>query len=247
MKQKRILLADELRGLAVLLMVWYHAMYNLVFIFGIRWQGFSSPWMKGIQLFIACTFIFLAGVMCNYSHSNLRRGAVTFGIALCITLLTFTVLPSQRIVFGILHLLGICMLCAALLLPHLRRLAPLPGMLCCLLLFAFTYTIGRGYVGIGPLQIALPPSWYDAVFLFPLGLPPRFFFSADYYPLLPWCFLFFCGCFFGIAAAQHPLPDFVYRSHAAPLAAIGRRALLIYVLHQPLLYGIMLAVFKILQ
>ena len=42
---RRVPLLDELRGLVILLMVFYHAAYDLVYIFGVNWPFFSSPLM----------------------------------------------------------------------------------------------------------------------------------------------------------------------------------------------------------
>ena len=78
-------------------------------------------------------------------------------------------------------------------------------------------------------SVTAPVSW-----LFPLGFVPRSFYSADYYPPLPWIFCFFLGARLGgvVDWKKHdrPLPE--------ALCLPGRHSLLLYLLHQPVLYGL---------
>ena len=75
-----------------------------------------------------------------------------------------------------------------------------------------------------------------------LGLPDlTVFSSSDYFPLLPWVFLYWVGYFFARwfrarCTAQPGLPPKALR----PLCAVGSRTLLIYMLHQPVIYGALL-------
>lgn len=82
----------------------------------------------------------------------------------------------------------------------------------------------------------MPAGLYRAN-LFWLGLPDLTrFTSADYFPVVPWVFLFWCGVF--LARLWHPgrgEPPVVLR----PLCAVGRNTLLVYMLHQPVIYGVL--------
>ena len=95
----------------------------------------------------------------------------------------------------------------------------------------------RDFIGFEGLRLcALPAGLYRAN-LFWLGLPDLTrFSSADYFPLLPWVFLFWCGVF--LARLWHPGRG---EAPAAlqPLCAIGRSTLPVYMLHQPVLYGLL--------
>ena len=68
------------------------------------------------------------------------------------------------------------------------------------------------------------------------------FTSADYFPLIPWLFLFWCGFYawrlFGRRAAAR-----AGQSPAAlrPLCAAGSHTLLLYMLHQPVIFGLLWA------
>lgn len=64
------------------------------------------------------------------------------------------------------------------------------------------------------------------------------FASADYFPLLPWFFVFLLGTWAGRYVKAGRLPQWFYTAKAPRLALVGRHALLLYVLHQPLLYAL---------
>ena len=65
--------------------------------------------------------------------------------------------------------------------------------------------------------------------------------SADYFPLAPWAFVFFFGVWLGGPVREGKLPQWFYEVKIPVFPAIGRRTLLIYLLHQPVLYGILWA------
>lgn len=62
------------------------------------------------------------------------------------------------------------------------------------------------------------------------------FFSADYYPLLPWIFVFLAGSYVGIPLRDSRAPSWCYPTRSRALTWVGRHAILIYLLHQPILF-----------
>ena len=117
-KPDRVCLLDEFRGLAVLLMIFYHGAYDAVYIFRFTGSGwFTSAPMDFLQRYIAVSFILIAGIMGRYSRSNFRRGVKTFLCGLLVTAVTLLVMPSERILFGILHFLGAAMMLLGLCEP----------------------------------------------------------------------------------------------------------------------------------
>ena len=106
-------------------------------------------------------------------------------------------MPEEVIWFGVLHLLGCAALLTCLLHPALEKLPPLAGVTGSAVLFALLNQLPQGWLGFeGTHLAALPAAWYKPN-LFWLGLPDlTVFSSSDYFPLLPWVFLYWVGYFF---------------------------------------------------
>ncbi len=236
----RVGLIDEVRGFAILCMVVYHGVYDFLVLFDVDFPFFFSPLMNGVRDLFAAAFVFISGTACRYSRNNLRRGALCFGLGLAMTVFTLAFVPDERIWFGILHMLGVSMMLFGLFGRVLDRLRPWLGLVACFVLFFLTWHVVDGYLGLFGLRFAeLPPAWYETGFLFPLGFVGDGFYSADFFPLLPWLFMFLAGAYAGVYLRQNRLPAGFYKTHSAPLALVGRNTLLIYVLHQPVVYGIL--------
>ncbi len=240
---KRVGLIDEIRGLSIVLMVVYHLFFDLVFLFHVNIPAFHSPVLSFLQPLFAGVFIFISGVACRYSRNNLKRGALCFALGLVLTLGTLLFVRQAMILFGILHFLGLAMMLFALLNTTLDRLPPWIGTGVMALLFALTYTVQKGSIGIGFLSVKLPDVLYSTGFLFPLGLPRAGFYSADYFPLMPWLFLFFAGAYIGIYFKAGRMPAWCYKTYLPPLAFVGRNTIWVYLLHQPVVYGVLWLVF----
>ena len=222
MAGRRIDILDAWRSLALLLMVVYHFLYDLALFGVITWEQMFAPGLNLLQRFICCSFILLAGISARFSRSNLRHGLVVLAAHLAVV--AGAAVGGQTIRFGVLALLGTSMLLYHLAGPLLRRL---PEWLLAALSLALFLWSG---------------SWTRRVsvkFLYPLGFTYRGFSSSDYFPLLPWFFLFLLGTAAGgwllrrrerLAALRLP----------GPLTWPGRHSLLLYLLHQPVLYGISL-------
>ena len=113
-------------------------------------------------------------------------------MALALTLVTYFIIPSELIVFGILHMLSVCMIVFGLGQKLWDRIPLILGLAVCAVLFLITMPVSDGYLGLpGTLAWKIPAGWYEFGWLFPLGIHRADFFSADYFPLFPWIFLFF--------------------------------------------------------
>ncbi len=242
LKKERIHLIDELRGVAIIFVVFYHLFYNLETVGGIDLGFFNTPWFGTVRYVNTALLVLLSGISCNFSRSNLKRGAVCFLIGCGITAVTYFFLPQFLILFGVLHMFGLCMLLYGLLRPLLDKISPVIGILAGLFLFITMWNVPTGYITLFGFRIDLPYQLYSTFYLFPLGFPGTGFYSADYYPLIPWFFMFLTGGFLGVFIKEKRLPpymDFLYdgRIHSRFLAFTGRHTLLIYLIHQPLLFG----------
>lgn len=244
-KRSRIYFLDELRGFLIIFVVLYHTMYDLV-MFGVNGAWFSSPAMNNLRNLFVAMLIIISGVSSHLSHSNLRRGIKTLAVAMLLTAVTYIFMPSQLIIFGILHFFGVSMILYALLAKPLGKIPPMWGFVVAIILFCVTFDVYYGVIGIAGLGLTLPlPSFlYNNPITFPLGFSCTGLTSADYYPLLPWFFVFLAGSFCGESIKAGRFPSFFYRSHCKPLASIGRHTLLIYILHQPIIYGLLLVWFS---
>lgn len=240
----RLHLLDEARGFAVLCMVFFHAFFTMSVTFGMPAGTALLQFFLPAELYFAGFFILLSGFACRLSRSNAKRGGILLGIALGLTGVTYLLermgMEGTVIWFGILHLLSLCMLLFALLRPLLDKIYPLLGALVCAALFIFFFPISDRMLGIpGVAAISLPDGWYQTDLLAPLGLYTDRFASADYFPLLPWLFLFLCGSFLGVSVKKGLCPRFFYQMHLRPLAFVGRHALIIYIAHQPVIFALL--------
>ena len=168
---RRIAAFDALRGFALVNMAVYHGVYDWVYVFGRPAAWFTQTGNAHIwQQFICWTFILLAGAVFPYGKHAVRRGAVTFSCGFLLTAVTMLVMPSEQILFGVLHLIGAAVLLSALLRRFLDRAPALPGAIASFVLFLFLRSVPMGYLGIGELQLfELPRRLYSVPFLFPLG------------------------------------------------------------------------------
>ena len=242
---RRAVLLDEMRGFMLLNMLLYHLLYDLVFLFGVPLAWYLSPGAFFWQELICGTFIGVAGACTPFSRNNLRRGLQLVGWGMVITLVTLLAMPGQVVWFGVLHLIGLSTLLFCPVDRLTRSLPPWVGVVGGVALYLLTYGVSMGYWGIGPLwRHPLPAALYQTSLLAPLGFPGPDFYSSDYFPLLPYFFLYAAGAFAGRILCRDR-PALFYRSHSRPLAFLGRHSLGIYLVHQPVLYGLLAAVFAL--
>ena len=243
---KRIHLIDEIRGGDILLVVIFHTFYTVGYILDIPLGMTAYLFFQPAQALFAGIFVFLCGFSSRLSHSNVRRGLMLAGVAAGITLVLALVewwgWMDERIWFGILHLMAVCILLYAVLRPVISRINPWIGLAVCAVLFALTWKVmpernttrAVGFPGV--LSVPIPSVMTNNVWLYPLGLGavPKGG-ASDYFPLIPWGFCFFGGTFAGIWAQKDKLPRWMYPSRVPALGWLGRRTLVIYVLHQPII------------
>lgn len=253
-KNSRVYLLDEIRGLAIICMVVYHTMFDLKYIFEVDVPIFFEDWFDIIRDIFAGTFIFISGAVCRFSRNNLKRGVQCFFLGMIITFVT-PFFSEQYVWFGILHFLGISMMLFGLGEKLLDFLPPLAGLLIFGTLFALTQhvpdiyvdefkNVTYGFFGIkGVFEWIIPEAAHVDV-LFPFGLHSPNFGSSDYFPLMPWFFLFAAGSYFGIWAKENALPKFFYNKHIGWLSAVGQHTIWIYMLHQPVVFGICSLIFR---
>lgn len=239
----RVFLLDEIRGFAILCMVVYHAMFNLKYEFGVDVPIFFEDWFNVIRDIFAGSFILISGIMCRYSHDNVRRGAKCFMVGMVITFVV-PFFSAGGISFGILHMLGVSMMLYGLFEGPLEKVPPFVGFAVAALLAVFTWNTVSGYIGIGAFRRSFPEEARNVGVLYPFGIFSKEFYSSDYFPLLPWFFVFTAGSYLGYWFKNGDMPRVFYNSHCRWLAAVGRATIWIYIVHVPIIYGIFSLIFR---
>lgn len=236
---ERVRVFDALRGFSVLSMMGFHLCYDLRYLYGLPMAWFSPPLVDVWRASISWTFLFVAGCMCVFSRSNLRRGLVYGAFALLIFVATSVAAADVPISFGIIFCMSACTLAYALL--ERLRLAPRGPVAGSILLALFVMCLGvtRGHVGVGPLTVELPASLYATDYLSWLGFPGPTFESGDYYPVLPYLLMYLSGASFNAWWKGLGYPERLRRRVSRPLEFVGRHALAFYVVHQPLFLALL--------
>ena len=242
----RYRLLDELRGLDLISMMLYHGMWDVVFLFGVAQKWYTGRPGFVWQQSICWVFILLSGFCLPLGHHPFRRGAVVFGAGALVTAVTLLFLPEDVVWFGVLTLLGSAMLLTGLVQKWLQKIPPAVGLAVSLILFALTYHTMDGYWGLGPLRWALPQGLYANYLTAYLGFYPVSFYSSDYFPLLPWLFLFWAGYYLHPLVGRKRMEP-LRRSVCPPLGWLGRHSLVLYLLHQPVIFGVLTLVFTVPQ
>lgn len=234
---------DTLRGVTLVSMIAYHACWDLVYLFGLDWPWYRTAGAYVWQQSICWTFILLSGFCWPLGRHRVRRGLLAFGGGLLVSAVTWFVMPEDGIFFGVLSLLGTATLLTIPMKPLLQRLPARAGLAGSFLLFLLLRDVNQGYIGFeGVHLLELPQGLYRNLFTACLGFPPADFHSTDYFSLFPWIFLFLTGYFLFLLRREEPAP-----LRLPVVTALGRHSLAIYLLHQPLVYGVLLALNTILE
>lgn len=245
----RYALLDSIRGITLLSMILYHGAWDLVYLYHVKWDWYKGTGAYIWQQSICWTFIFLSGFCWSLGKKPLKRGLTVFGGGLLVSAVTCLFMPENRVVFGVLTLTGSCMLLMIFLDKLLKKIPPEAGIFLSLLFFMVTRDINIGQLGFEGFQLVkLPDGLYRGMAATYLGFMEPGFFSADYFSLFPWLFLFISGYYLyhlfagkgvlSLPAFQWELPSFSF---------LGRHSLMIYLLHQPVLYLAGLCFFRLVQ
>lgn len=225
---------DAARGIAILLMIGYHVLFQLSFFNTGLVLWFNPYIMTGAP--IATLFILIAGIslvlqtgkeknILLASKKLIIRGVYILCFAALITVVSWLLFPQQVIVFGILHLIGTAtILSIPFVVLKMKPYIPLGcGLICVLISPLLEYIRGPAY-------------------LIPFGIRPEGFATLDYEPLIPWfgvmligltlgLYLYPNGIRSGILDKLPKLPKIV-----APISFLGRHSLVTYLIHQPIIF-----------
>lgn len=240
MNSKRYFALDTIRGFALLNMIIYHGIWDLVYLFGYDWQWYQAKGAYIWQQCICWTFIFLSGFCYPFGKNKLKRAGIILACGCLISLVTRIAMPQNCVRFGILTLLGSCMLCMIPVERMLRKIKPIPGAVVSALLFLLTRNVNAGFLGFGSWKVlALPEGWYCNLITTYLGFPMPEFRSTDYFSFIPWVFIFVAGYFANCLFGEKKWLQYLENHKVRMLECLGRHSLVIYMVHQPVLYVVL--------
>lgn len=206
---------DALRGMAVVWMIIFHTSYDLRMFNIVAWD-FSAGFWYAFPRVIAFTFLFCVGASLNYGHTpeinwkSIKKRSIKLGLAAgAVSLGSYVAFPGQWIFFGTLH----CILAGSLLGVLVVNRRKVAGALLILILIT-QYILGFGV------------KWVSSVIQKP---------SMDFIPIYPW----FWAILLGIMVGPY-LSRFRHFQEMKPrpfLNLLGRHSLKIYLLHQPIIFG----------
>lgn len=230
-KSPRFALVDVLRGVAIVAMVVYHCAWDLSYFQLIPIDITVDDGWRVFQHLILGGFLLLVGVSLELAHRNgirwpsfWRRFAMIAGGAAAVTIGTYILFPQTFVFFGILHAIALFSLLA---LPFLR----LPVWLVALVgAFFLILPLFFSNVAFNAPELAWIGFWQE---------PPA---TNDLVPIFPWFGMVLVGMALARVILALPLAGTLAAWKPAlafkPLIFLGRWSLVIYLIHQPLLLGI---------
>lgn len=205
---------DLIRGIAVVLMIYFHFFYDLNQFKYVEIDFFREPFWFYLPRLIVTLFLFAVGLSLTITHSRhfamrpyLRRLAKIGVGAAAISISTYFMFPKNWVYFGTLHCIFFCtLLCTPLI--NKKMLA----LIFSIIIFSLEFS---GY-GI--------PFW---------SLPHP---SMDYIPVFPWVAVSFLGLFaHKLKIHEIKTPQNIV---TRPILLLGRNAFVIYIIHQPIMFGL---------
>lgn len=233
----RYMLIDVARGCALVLMIAYHFTFDLNHLAKLGVDFNHDPRWLGFRTVIVSLFLLLVGVSQSLAYHQgldrvryLKRLALLLGCAGLVTLGSWLMFPKTFIFFGILHFIAVAAVLGLLTLRFYR----------------LSLVMGIVLIVLGTM-VAHP--WFDHPGLQWIGLMTHKPFTEDYVPVLPWFGVVLIGQFLGTALLRKPAGAVLAWTGSTPLCRMlalgGRHSLLIYMVHQPMLFGLLYLYFGI--
>lgn len=229
---KRLAYIDELRGIAVIIMVLFHFIYQENLLTGAMENLLSNFYINFLKTIAQIIFIALAGVCCNYSRDNIKRGVIYIYIGLLIDLFTYIIIPEEMITFGIFSFMGLSVLIYEVFKKKINSMSINRGILLFIIVFIITYCFQRKMINLGLRNNEVFNTLINGGYLNFMGFKSSSFRSSDFFPILPWIFIFMAGVLLGRKLYKMNNSN---KIKLRLLAFIGRKSLLIYLIHIPII------------
>lgn len=230
---------DFLRGFAIILMIFFHILYDLNFFSITNFRIYS-----GILLYIArlsaSIFVVLVGISLSISYSRvenrlktndiimkfIKRGLKTLILGVVISVITWFYIPRGFVVFGILHFIGLSIILSLIFIRYRY----------------INIIFGSFFIIVG---LYLKTLTFNFNILIPLGFIPNNFWTIDYFPLFPWFGIILIGISIGNLIypnfkRKYEIKDLSKNLFVKSFCFLGRNSLFIYFLHQPIIIGLIM-------
>ena len=234
---KRIVGIDIFRGLAIVLMVVFHFCYDLNYFKFAHIPLYSSEFWLNFRLVIVNMFLITAGISLALVHrdgirwASVKHRVITLGLAcLAISVVTYFIFPHTWVYFGVIHFILVASI-VGLLFVKAPKLSLVLAVAILIGYFFYNFNMHPIFRQIAPI----------------LHLPMRH--TEDLVPFIPWFSATLIGiAIFGLGWYRWFFENRVFEADTPVhkfLATIGRKALLIYLIHQPILFGLMYVIWSI--
>ena len=228
---------DRLRAVAMLWMTAYHLCFDLDFFGFVQADMLTDPFWTVQRTAIVSLFLFTAGLSQAVAGEQGvgwprfgRRWVQVAGAALLVTAGSALVFPRTFIYFGVLHAMAVMVIVARLSAGWGRWLWPLGG-----LALVLSWLAPAAMAAWPTLEFLNQPGWNA------LGFINRKPITEDYVPLLPWLGVVWWGLASGQWLLRHRRHWLGSPQGDGALAILGRWSLSYYLLHQPVMLGLLSA------
>lgn len=249
---------DIFRGITLISMILYHFVWDLNYIASIKMSWYRGTigtiWQKSICI----SFIFISGFCFKLGKKHFKRSMTVFLSGILVSAATLIFMPDNRIVFGILTFAGTAGIIAIPFNKLMSRLydrlddftVDLTMLIWNLLMFIAFYNVNNGIINLIYKKITLPAYVFDGYFMTFMGFPDPYFFSTDYFSLIPWIFLYFTGYFaYNMVGNTDKVRKYLIKTSKSVMASgveyLGKNTLIAYLIHQPILYLITLIIMEV--
>ncbi len=232
-RNNRVTILDTLRGFAIIYVMLYHLLYDMIFFGGADIPFFFSDGMEIIHRFVLLVLFSVSGICAGFSKNVLKRGAALYLLGEALTIITAAFVPRETIVFGVLSCFGMIMLIYGVISPVMKKI---PNVVIfavftvLAVIFMDFYRTDSLFLVFGRVRLDVPD---DIRWLYPIGITSSDFHSADYFPLVPYGFIFLAGTALSDIVKNGSLPKFCYKASLPVVNFCGRHSLLFYIIHQP--------------
>lgn len=230
-KSARYPLIDVLRGSAIIMMIVFHFCFDLTTFHYADFDFYHSRFWLNFQILIVSIFTFVMGMSFQLAHQTqfhwkkyYKRLGLLGACALLISISTYLVNADRFIYFGILHFIFLASIFA---IPFVH-------------LYWTNLILGAGIL---VLNLLYQNPAFNQIYLQWIGLMTYKPATDDYEPMVPWFGMVLIGMFFARWAITNAnlglFENWQVQSMTAKLLkTAGIHSLLIYMVHQPLLYGL---------